>query len=98
MTNLDHWAAMARTFHTLVHAPGVAEGTPPSPRELDDWACGIEVGDGVREAAQFALHLWNSDPNVWGCGSFNLRKAVGTWDSEQRAAFFCWVVDGMRFF
>jgi len=98
MNNLDHWAALARTFHTLVHAPGVAEGTPPSPHDLDEWACSIESGDGVREAVQFALHLWCGSPGVWKCGDFHLRAAIQAWDEDQRAAFFSWVMAGMRFF
>ena len=98
MTNLDHWAALARTFHTLEHAPGVAEGTPPSPRELDDWACGIEVGDGVREAAQFILHLWSGSPREWKCGDFRLRAAMQAWDDDHKEAFTLWVVRGARFF
>lgn len=98
MTNLDHWAALARTFHTLEHAPGVAEGTPAHPHALDEWACGIESGDGVREAAQFALHLWAGSPGAWKCGNFNLRAAMQAWDGEQKEAFALWVVRGPVFF
>lgn len=98
MTNLDHWASVARTFHTLESAPGVAEGTPASPHGLDEWACGIESGDGVREAAQFVLHLWVGSPCAWKCGDFNLRAAMRAWDYDQKAAFAVWVASGARFF
>jgi hypothetical protein len=98
MNNLDRWAALARTFHTLEHAPGVAEGTPPSPEWLDQWAYTQDHFDGVREAAQFALHLWNGGHGEWSCGDFNLRGAWQAWDNDQKAAFTTWLLAGAVFF
>lgn len=97
MNNIDHWAALARTFHTLEHAPGVAEGTPASPEWLDQWASEIEYFDGVREAAQFILHLWVGTPKAWSCGDFNLRGAMQAWDDDQKAAFTQWATNPVFF-
>lgn len=98
MSNLEEWAAIARTFHTLQDAPGVSEGREPSPRDLNEWACTQEPYDGVREAAQFALHTWAGTPGAWSCGDFNLRGARGAWDREQQRAFLRWVMAGGQFF
>jgi len=88
MDSLEDWAAFARRFHGLLNAPGVQPGQV-NQHAFDEWATEQDPYDGVREAAQFVLHLWSST-HPWVCGPFVLRRAIECWDEEHRAVFATW--------
>lgn len=51
-------------------------------------------GRAAKHAAAFVLHLFD-DELEWNVGRFELRKALGAWDAEQREAFARWAA-GVR--
>ncbi len=79
-------AALARSFPTLLTAPGLS---PWRPDELDRWACGPVPGSGALHAARFVLAVWNFHAE-WDCGRFDAVRALGAWDADHRAAFVAW--------
>lgn len=91
MTSVESWATFARQFHGLARAPGVQPGRVDQ-FVFDAWAAEQEPYDGVREAAQFVLHLWNSS-QPWECGPFVLRRAIESWDAEHQAVFAAWAAN-----
>ena len=92
----EECARLARTFPTLRNAIGVSEGEYPDLARFDDWAAEQHPFDGVREAAQFVLHLFDAG-RKWKCGAFNLRVAVTCWDAAHIAAFAAWAKNPIVF-
>lgn len=87
MPTLTDWGTLAATFHALREP--LMNGL--NPQGLDAWAVeNTEPYDGVREAAQFVLHLWDSAPGAWKCGDFHLRRSWGAWDDDHQWAFKLW--------
>ena len=79
-------AELARTFHGLRNAPGIQIGESVDLSVFDEWASKQEPRDGVREAAQFVLHLFNRDRD-WRCGRFDFLTSIMCWDEDHRTAF-----------
>lgn len=80
---------LALSFATLRAARGVA---PWDPEAFDEWACGPEPSSGGFHAARFVLNVWNMNVE-WGCGKFDLMRAMNAWDREHREAFLAWADD-----
>lgn len=76
------------------HGYDCPEGNPSEwdPVVLDNWVTGGAGTSGSRAAAAFVLNVWNSTYE-WKVGPFNLRYALGVWDSEHQAAFRAWVME-----
>jgi hypothetical protein len=98
------YVRIVRSFHTLANAPGVSDSEIDLDL-LDRWASGDPnaytatrgpfPGDGCKNAARFALNLWDS-VRVWRSGSFNIFHAIMTWDDSQRAAWQAWAAEPWR--
>lgn len=80
---------LARSFPNLEDADGLS---PFDAEALDRWATGPSPGHGALYAAQFVLSVYNlSAP--WQCGTFNVVRAMATWDRSHREAFLAWARD-----
>lgn len=96
MTNIQRWLALAATFHAI--ADTIEAEEIKGPHELDLWAKDRTYErDGVREAVQFMLHLWDSAPGRWHTGDFHLRRSLESWDTEHRLAFQAWAENPVAF-
>ena len=78
--------ALALSFPSLEHAPGVS---PWEPEVFAEWAAGPAPSHGTRCAAPLVLLVWNSYAE-WPCGRFDLMDALACWDDRHRAAFIAW--------
>lgn len=58
------------------------------PIGLDQWAESV-ASSGQIHAARFVLQVWDKN-YVWGCGTFNVCKAMHVWDENHWQAFLAW--------
>lgn len=92
MNTTEKWLQLAKTFHGLCT---IIDGgyDVRTPDDLDEFVYAEhDKGDGVMEAAQFVLHLFDSAPSRWKCGDFHLRRALESWDDAHIIAFQAWAV------
>lgn len=84
LTAEQRMGALCESFPALRNAPGVS---PWRPSALEEWT-GV-CSSGELHAVRFVLSVWNCT-HAWSCGPFEVVRAMGVWDSGNRAAFQAW--------
>lgn len=102
MTSRERMSLLALSF-PILRRDAESAVVPWDAEALDRWACSGGATSGSLLAARFVLSVWDPETE-WECMrdhnhnrsgmsrhvGFQLHRALGVWDNEQRAAFVAW--------